>query len=138
MSEKELTIGVLAAAAGVHVETIRFYQRRGLIHVPPRAFGQIRRYDATDVARVRFVKSAQSLGFSLQEVAGLLRLEDGTHCEQARTAAQEKLAGVRAKLTELRRMERALDQLVRECGTADGTVCCPLIRSLQQAHATPS
>ena len=78
-SPETLTIGVLAEAAGVNVETIRFYQRKGLLPEPDRPVGGIRRYGAADVARVRFIKSAQRLGFSLDDVAQLLRLEDGTH-----------------------------------------------------------
>lgn len=69
--------------AGVNVETIRFYQRKGLLPEPDKPYGSIRRYGETDVTRVRFVKSAQRLGFSLDEIAELLRLEDGTHCEEA-------------------------------------------------------
>ncbi|MCW3717648.1 MerR family transcriptional regulator, partial [Burkholderia cenocepacia] len=73
------TIGALATAADVGVETIRFYQRKGLLSEPHKPYGGIRRYGAADVARLRFVKSAQRLGFTLEEVGELLRLEDGTH-----------------------------------------------------------
>lgn len=135
MAGQELTIGTFAALVGVNVETIRFYQRRGLIREPPRAFGRIRRYGAEDVSRLRFVKSAQHLGFSLDEIAGLLRLEDGTHCDEARTAAQEKLSGVRTKLADLRRIEAALAALVDECCAATGDVRCPLIDALQHQRS---
>lgn len=131
MTGQEFTIGAFASAAGVNVETIRFYQRRGLIGTPERPFRRIRRYDASDVARVRFVKSAQSLGFSLDEIAGLLRLEDGTHCDEARAAAEEKLANVREKLANLARIEVALGELVEECCRTTGSVRCPLIGALQ-------
>ncbi len=80
---ENLTIGVFAKAARVNVETIRFYQRKGLLPEPDKPYGSIRRYGEADVTRVRFVKSAQRLGFSLDEIAELLRLEDGTHCEEA-------------------------------------------------------
>lgn len=126
----DLTIGGLAASAGVHAETIRFYQRKGLLAVPRRSYGRIRHYGETDVARVRFVKAAQRLGFSLGEIAGLLRLEDGTHCGEARAAAEHKLSDVRAKLADLRRMETALAQLVRRCAATSGRVRCPLIATL--------
>jgi len=126
----DLTIGGLAASAGVHIETIRFYQRKGLLAEPPRSYGRIRHYGAAAVARVRFVKSAQRLGFSLDEVAGLLRLEDGTHCDEARAAAEHKLTDVRAKLADLRRMETALAQLIRRCAATSGRVRCPLISTL--------
>ncbi|VFT06757.1 putative transcriptional regulator protein MerR [Escherichia coli] len=83
-----------AKAAGVNVETIRFYQRKGLLPEPDKPYGSIRRYGEADVTRVRFVKSAQRLGFSLDEIAELLRLEDGTHCEEASGLAEHKLKDV--------------------------------------------
>jgi len=128
-----LSIGGFAAAAGVNVETIRFYQRKGLLPRPRRAYGSIRRYGAADVARVKFVKSAQLLGFSLLEIADLLALEDGTRCAQARVAAEQKLADVRAKIEDLRRIESVLAQLVDRCGSGRGTITCPLIAALH-AH----
>lgn len=127
---ENLTIGVLARMAAVNVETIRFYQRKGLLPQPDRPYGSIRRYEEVDVARVRFIKSAQRLGFSLDEVAGLLKLEDGTHCDEAREAAEQKLRDVRAKLADLRRMEIVLQQLVEQCRELSGTVRCPLIIAL--------
>ncbi|MDH1765584.1 Hg(II)-responsive transcriptional regulator [Comamonas aquatica] len=129
---ENLTIGALARAAGVNVETIRFYQRKGLLPEPDKPYGSIRRYGASDVTRVRFVKSAQRLGFSLDEVAELLKLEDGTHCDEAREQAERKLADVRIKLADLRRIERALAELVERCCAATGQGRCPLIEALQQ------
>lgn len=128
---ESLTIGAFAKAAGVNVETIRFYQRRGLLPEPHRPLGGIRRYGATDVARVRFVKSAQRLGFSLDEIAQLLKLEDGAHCDEAAKIATHRLADVRARLADLARMETVLSQLVRKCHASKGKICCPLIASLQ-------
>jgi MerR family mercuric resistance operon transcriptional regulator len=130
-----LSIGAVAAAAGVNVETIRFYQRKGLLPEPDKPYGSIRRYAADDVARVQFIKSAQRLGFSLDEIAGLLRLDDGAHCREARQLAEHKLSDVRAKLADLRRIERVLALLVRDCGAARGTVSCPLIAALQRQEA---
>lgn len=127
---ENLTIGALARMAAVNVETIRFYQRKGLLPQPDRPYGSIRRYEEVDVARVRFIKSAQRLGFSLDEVAGLLKLEDGTHCDEAREAAVQKLRDVRAKLADLQRMEIVLQQLVEQCRQLSGTVRCPLIVGL--------
>lgn len=121
------TIGELATLAGVGVETIRFYQRRGMVQEPPKPSGSIRRYGATDVERLRFVKSAQSLGFSLDEVAELLQLEDGAHCKEASSLAESKLADIRRKLAELARMEAALSGLVQACHVGRGKVSCPLI-----------
>ena len=107
-----LTVGAFATAAGVNVETIRFYQRKGLLASPGRSYGTIRRYGKSDVARVKFVKSAQRLGFSLDEIAGLLALDDGTHCNEARLVASQKLEDVRGKIGDLRRIESVLAQLV--------------------------
>lgn len=128
--QSSLSVGAFAAAAGVNVETIRFYQRKGLLSEPTRPYGQIRRYGEADVARVKFVKSAQRLGFSLEEIAALLRLEDGTHCDEARVMAEEKLEDVRAKLRDLRRIESTLRRLVADCCAAEGTIRCPLIDAL--------
>lgn len=125
-----MTIGVLAQQVGVGVETIRFYQRQHLLRTPNRPYGRIRHYGEADVARVRFVKSSQRLGFSLSEIAELLRLDDGAHCTAARGLAEGKLADVRAKLVDLQRIERALVQLVRRCRGARGKVSCPLIDAL--------
>lgn len=127
-----LTIGALAARAGVNVETVRFYERKGLLPQPRRQQGSIRRYGPGELQRLQFVKAAQRLGFSLDEVAGLLRLEDGTHCDEARWLAQEKLADVRGRLADLRRIETVLGELVQQCGSQSGTVACPLIRALQE------
>src|SRR5215472_12545917 len=119
-----LTISAFARAARVNVETIRFYQRKGLLPAPHRPHGSIRRYAETDVARVKFVKSAQRLGFSLDEVAALLALEDGAHCEEVRERAESKLTDVRSKLADLRRIEAVLVRLVCDCSAARGKVSC--------------
>ena len=129
---ESFTIGTLADAAAVNVETIRFYQRKGLMPAPVRPSGSIRRYAAIDLARVQFIKSAQRLGFSLDEVSDLLMLEDGTHCDEARALAERKLQDVRDKLALLRCIESTLGKLVVQCGSARGAVTCPLIASLQQ------
>ena len=132
MQTDNLSIGAFAEAAGVNVETIRFYQRKGLLWEPDRPYGSIRRYGETDVARVRFVKSAQRLGFSLDEVAGLLTLDDGAHCDEARQLAEHKLIDVRSKLADLLRIESVLATLVDDCCASHGTVSCPLIAALQE------
>lgn len=131
---EQLTIGAFAKAAGVNVETIRFYQRKGLLLEPERPSGGIRRYGAADVTRVRFVKSAQRLGFSLDEIAELLKLEDGTHCDEASRLAEHKLRDIQEKLADLARMEAVLAQLVCACYSRRGSVSCPLIASLQRAE----
>nr|WP_181374854.1 Hg(II)-responsive transcriptional regulator [Polaromonas sp. H6N]AWD72235.1 DNA-binding transcriptional regulator, MerR family [Polaromonas sp. H6N] len=132
---ENLTIGVFAREAGVNVETIRFYQRKGLLLEPDKPYGSIRRYGETDVTRVRFVKSAQRLGFSLDEIFELLRLQDGTHCEEASRLAEHKLRDVREKQADLARMEATLCDLVCACHATKGNVFCPLIESLQGEKA---
>ena len=127
------TIGTLAETAGVNVETIRFYQRKGLMPEPEKPYGSIRRYGAAELARVRFIKSAQRLGFSLEEVGELLKLEDGARCSEARQLAEQKLVDVRQKLTDLQRIESVLAGLVARCSAVRGRVNCPLIASLQEA-----
>ncbi|HCL7548001.1 TPA: Hg(II)-responsive transcriptional regulator, partial [Escherichia coli] len=112
-------------------ETIRFYQRKGLLREPDKPYGSIRRYGEADVVRVKFVKSAQRLGFSLDEIAELLRLDDGTHCEEASSLAEHKLKDVREKMADLARMETVLSELVCACHARKGNVSCPLIASLQ-------
>ncbi len=129
-TRETFSIGAFAKAAGVNVETIRFYQRKRLLAEPARPPGGIRRYGNAEVAQVKFVKSAQRLGFSLDEVAQLLRLEDGTHCTEAADLAALRLADVRNRLADLARMETALAALVEQCGTRQRNVPCPLIASL--------
>jgi len=125
------TISSLAQAAGVNVETIRFYQRRGLLAEPDKPLGGIRRYGEAEVARVLFIKAAQRIGFTLDEIAQLLHLDDGTQCKEARAIAEHKLADVRQRLQDLQRIEAALAQLVDRCASRRGQVSCPLIAALQ-------
>lgn len=135
MNPGNLTIGAFARSAGVNVETIRFYQRKGLLPEPERPHGGIRRYGKADVARVKFIKAAQRLGFSLDEIGQLLKLEDGTHCEEASMLAEHKLKDVRKKLMDLTRMEASLSQLVRSCHARKGNVSCPLIAALEDEES---
>lgn len=130
-----MTIGELAKAAQVGVETIRFYQRRGLLNLPPKPYGGIRRYAAADLSRLRFVRAAQRLGFSLDEVAELLRLDDGAHCVEASRLAERKLADVQARMADLARIGAALTGLVEACREGDGEVTCPLIAALYDERA---
>lgn len=127
------TIGSLAKATDVHIETIRYYQRRGLVAEPSKPLGGIRRYDEAHARRLRFIKHAQALGFNLDEVADLLALEDGRHCRDAELLGARKLAMVRERLVQLRRVEQALTTLVEQCQRNPGEVRCPLIASLEQA-----
>lgn len=130
------TIGTLAKTTDVHVETIRYYQRRGLIAEPLKPLGGIRRYDETHARRLRFIKHAQALGFSLDEVADLLALEDGRHCREAERIGTRKLAVVRARIAQLHRVEQALATLMEQCHCNRGKVHCPLITALEADLAT--
>jgi MerR family mercuric resistance operon transcriptional regulator len=128
------TIAWLAREAFVNVETIRFYQRKQLLDEPPRPLGGVRRYTPDDVARVRFIKSAQRIGFTLAEIAVLLQLEDGTHCREAQAIATHKLEDVQGRIDELQRMAAVLQDMVQACGSARGKIKCPLIASLQASE----
>lgn len=127
------TIGRLAKATDVHVETIRYYQRRGLMPEPAKPLGGIRRYEEGHARRLRFIKRAQALGFGLDEVADLLALEDGRHCREAEGLGTNKLAMVRERIAHLQRVERALAALVNQCHCNSGRVQCPLIAALEEA-----
>ena len=127
-----LTIGGLAKAANVNVVTIRYYQRRGLLSEPKRPLGGIRRYGSADIDRLTFVKTAQQLGFSLDEVGDLLRLEDGTHCQEASALAEHKLKDVREKIERLVKIEKALSDMVSQCHARPDSIACPLIASLHE------
>jgi MerR family mercuric resistance operon transcriptional regulator len=128
---ESMSIGAMAGMAGVGVETVRFYQRKGLLRQPRRGRGEIRRYSSKDVARVKFIKAAQHLGFTLGDVAELLTLEDGRHCDEARSMAELRLQDVRRKLHELRQMESALQTMVERCCATEERMACPLIVALQ-------
>ena len=129
------TIGTLAREAGVHVETIRYYQRRGLVSQPAKPLGGVRSYAPQHVQRLRFIKQAQQLGFSLEEVADLLSLEDGLHCREVEEIAGQKLATVRERISQLRTIENSLAMLIDECGRNKGRLRCPLISALEGAAA---
>jgi MerR family mercuric resistance operon transcriptional regulator len=134
-SRAEYTIGALARDAGVGVETIRFYQRKGLLPVPAKPYGGIRRYSKADAARLRFIRSSQRLGFTLDEIEQLLTLEAGGSCADIAELAERHLEDVRSRMAELRKMETALARLVRQCRGTHDEVACPLIASLQQEGA---
>jgi MerR family mercuric resistance operon transcriptional regulator len=127
---QEMTIGQLAEAAEVNVETVRYYHRRGLLPAPARPAGGIRRYSTAVLTRLRFIKRSQSLGFSLDEVEALLSLHHGQTCNSARAIAEHKLVDVRQRIQELSMLEAALATLVQRCSTSKGNVSCPLIDTL--------
>jgi MerR family mercuric resistance operon transcriptional regulator len=126
----DLTIGRLAEAAGVNVETIRYYQRRGLMEEPAKPLGGYRRYAPSAVSRVQFIKRAQQLGFTLDEVTELLRLEDGQGCREARSLAERKLDSIDKRIGDLTRMRRMLKGLIAECARDERPRSCPIIATL--------
>ncbi len=133
MKNESLTIGKVANLADVHVETIRYYQRLGLIAEPPRPSGGVRRYDDSAIARLRFIKRAQQLGFSLDEVRSLLALDDGQSCRETRALAEGKLSVIEARLLDLRRMQKLLKSLIAECDSGKRPRACPIIATLTAA-----
>jgi len=126
----QLTIGKLAQTAQVSVETIRYYERRGLITQPPKPAQGYRTYPKATLARLLFIKRAQELGFALEEIAKLLALGE-THCAEVQTLAEGKLASVRAKINDLCRLERVLKDLVIQCRSNPDNTACPIVESLQ-------
>lgn len=127
---EHLTIGRVAAEAGVHKETIRYYQSLGLVPEPSRPPGSVRRYGAATVERLRFIKRAQELGFSLDEVGRLLLLEDGQACSATRELAEDRLAVIEKRISDLARMRRLLKGLIEACREGKRPRRCPIIRTL--------
>ena len=125
-----LRIGKLAAGAGVSIETIRYYQRRGLLQEPPKPLGGHRRYPFDTVKRVHFIKRAQGLGFTLSEIGALLRLDETSACSEARALAARKLLLIDHKMADLDAMRRVLARLVGQCDSSDGGAACPIIDAL--------
>ncbi|OSZ69098.1 MerR family transcriptional regulator [Sphingomonas sp. IBVSS1] len=122
---RPLTIARLAATAGVGVETIRFYQRKGLLPVPA-ASGAVRHYGDPDVSRLAFIRTAQAAGFSLKEIAELLALDAGRDRARVRTLTGERIAAIDARLAELAAARTALASLLHECAEGDDGPC-PII-----------
>ena len=134
---KPLTIGEVARQAGVGVETVRFYERQGLLEEPRRRASAYRQYDEEAVAVLRFIRRAKELGFTLKEVKGLLglRLDASASPADVRRQAEAKVADIEAKIADLRRMRDVLRKLIREChgdGAASG---CPILGALQGREA---
>jgi MerR family mercuric resistance operon transcriptional regulator len=133
---QRLTIGQLAGLADVGVETVRFYERQGLIDEPPRRVSGYRQYPPEAVARIRFIRRAKKLGFSLKEIKELLalRLDPHTTCGDVRDRAEEKLADIRQKIAALDGMRAALERLTAACD-GDGSVSdCPILEALEETE----
>ena len=124
------TIGRLAETVGVHVETVRYYQRRGLVTMPSRTNGGFRRYTDTDVDRLRFIKRAQSTGFTLAEIEALLTLRESQSCVDTRALATRKLAIVEERMRDLRRLRLELKQWIDLCDHNPKHAPCPSIRKI--------
>lgn len=128
----QLTIGQLAQQGGVNVETIRYYERRGILPRPPRTGSGYRAFSGDAVRRIHFIKRAQALGFSLSEVEELLtlRAQRGRSCANVQAKAKSKIADIDTKLQQLRAMRGALTRLVATCARRGTTSACPILDSL--------
>ena len=127
-----MRIGELARSVGVNVETIRYYQRIGLLELPQRPYGGTRCYGNEDLKKLRFIRRAQQIGFSLEDIRALLELSS-SDCKQVGRLAAEKLNLVHAKLRELRRIESVLAKTVEQCARRKGNQPCPIIETLSQS-----
>jgi MerR family mercuric resistance operon transcriptional regulator len=130
--QKSRTIGAFAEVAGVDVETIRLYQHKGPLSTPQWRYSNIRRYGTADVAQMKLAKAARRPGFNLDQVRARLQLELHTHFREAAELAAWQLTDVRAKLTDLNRIEAALSKLGSECRAHHDNVSCPLIAASQR------
>ncbi len=129
--DRQLTRGELAKRGGVNIETIRYYERRGLLPKPPRSASGYRLFSVEDTRRVHFIKRAQELGFSLKEIEELLTLQNEPHTTRAavRKRAEAKIADIEKKLRDLQAMKESLERLTATC-SGRGSVCgCPILES---------
>jgi Hg(II)-responsive transcriptional regulator len=124
----------VAQRAGVHVETLRYYERRGLLKEPKRRPSGYREYAPDTVRLIRFIKRAQELGFTLGEITELLRLQEdqGASCAEVRAAAHAKVQDIERKIRSLGAMKRALDVLIRSCRRGGSTRHCPILEALDE------
>lgn len=132
---KPLTIGKLADAAGVSVETIRFYEREGVLPAAQRTASNYRVYDQAAVARLRFVSRAKTLGFSLAEIRTLLQLQDGGDRADVRAIAQQHLDDIDARLADLTAMRGVLADAVARCQGHGPVASCPIVHAIQTLPA---
>ena len=133
----DLTIGQVARRAGVGVETIRFYERKGLIDEPPRKASGYRQYKDEDISRLTFIQQAKTLGFSLNEIGDLLslRAKPGTTSREIKQMTEAKLADIESKIKMLKRMQRTLKKLVEKCPGKGPTSKCPILETLDSGDA---
>ncbi|MDQ7089453.1 MAG: MerR family transcriptional regulator [Methylococcales bacterium] len=128
----KLTIGKLAKKANINIETIRFYQQRGLISIPDKPSSGYRTYSDETLSKLLFIKQAKCLGFTLTEIQALLKLDDGAHCSEAKLLAEQKLTIVKAKLDDLRQIKTTLENFIDQCPETDEINNCPLIQALKK------
>ena len=130
---KTLTIGQLAKAAGVNVQTVRFYEREGILKPQTRLDSGYRVYNEDSLKRLHFIRQAKDLGFSLDEIQGLLnlRVRSVDRCNQVRSKAEQKLKDVQQKITHLKKLERTLKSLVSDCENRVVSDCCPIIEKME-------
>ena len=131
---KPLSIGQVADRAGIGVETVRFYERQGLIQEPPRSGAGYREYPEATVSRIRFIKRAKELGFTLKEIKELLslQLDPTTTCADVKSRAEAKIADIQARIRSLRRMKKALVKLTAVCSGCGTSSECPILEALDQ------
>jgi MerR family mercuric resistance operon transcriptional regulator len=134
MSAQRLTIGGVARSAGVNIETVRYYQRRGLVTLPAKRARGFRYYAPETADRIRFIKRAQALGLSLDDVQRLLRLDSKGACQETRSLALAKLELIERKISELAKLRDALQILVAACDRPHGTRC-PIIERLESEES---
>lgn len=127
---KRDTIGGVAAAAGVGVETVRYYQRIGLLSEPPKPHGEVRRYGEEHLRRLRFIRSAQAAGFSLGEIRELLELDSGDDRERARELATRRIAAIDERISELQMARQALARLAADCAR-EREKPCPILTAFE-------
>jgi len=133
LHSQDLTIGRLAEAAGVNVETIRYYQRIGLIEEPKKPQQGFRKYSDEALGQLQFIKRAQQLGFSLQEIAELLELGDG-HCRDVRIRAEKKRDKIEKQIKDLQALQSTLNQLIQACHSGKGRKKCPIVETLLDSN----
>ena len=136
--QAHLTIGRIARDAGTGVETIRFYERQGLLAKPARTISGYRSYSPEVIRRLRFIRQAKALGFSLSEIKELLalRVTPGRSCSDVRQHAREKIAEIDRKITSLARMKRALEKLAAACSGKGPASACPILDALETQEVT--
>ncbi len=127
-----LSIGQVARRAGVGVETVRFYERQGLLEKPPRTESGYRQYPPEAVSRLHFIKKAKEVGFSLKEIKELLslRLDSAATCEDVRSRAEAKILDIKQKIQALTRMKQTLTDLTKACSGRGSVSECPILQAI--------